>query len=222
MGRGRRCSRSCPPRSGISTEERVSRRVTPGMSRTFAPTRRRHLPSIKWRSTSTEGPRWFRRERPGGRGGTAATSIRTSGGPTAAFACTPASGLFSRRSRQARSVSRRAGTPRESRSLGRSFKRAFGETPHRYLLRRRVERAKELLRNTPLSVTEISLDVGFRSLGSFSTAFRALVGESPREYTEKLGFEVNTDAKMDDFRWLTVNPPGNPSTNSFCSFPVRR
>lgn len=67
----------------------------------------------------------------------------------------------------------------------RSFKRAFGETPHRYLLRRRIERAKELLRNTPLSVTEISLDVGFRSLGSFSTAFRALVGESPREYARR-------------------------------------
>jgi AraC-like DNA-binding protein len=57
----------------------------------------------------------------------------------------------------------------------RSFKKAFGETPHRYLLRRRIERAKELLRNTPLSVTEVSLAVGFRSLGSFSTAFRQLV-----------------------------------------------
>jgi AraC-like DNA-binding protein len=64
----------------------------------------------------------------------------------------------------------------------RSFKRAFGETPHRYLLRRRIERAKELLRNTPLSVTEVSLAVGFRSLGSFSSAFRQLVGESPSAY----------------------------------------
>jgi AraC-like DNA-binding protein len=64
----------------------------------------------------------------------------------------------------------------------RSFKKAFGETPHRYLLRRRIERAKELLRGTPLSVTEVSLAVGFRSLGSFSTAFRQLVGESPGAY----------------------------------------
>jgi AraC-like DNA-binding protein len=64
----------------------------------------------------------------------------------------------------------------------RSFKKAFGETPHQYLLRRRMERAKELLRNTPLSVTEVSLAVGFRSLGSFSTAFRQLVGESPSVY----------------------------------------
>ncbi len=64
----------------------------------------------------------------------------------------------------------------------RSFKKAFGETPHRYLQRRRIERAKELLRNTQLSVTEVSLAVGFRSLGSFSTAFRQLVGESPSAY----------------------------------------
>lgn len=67
----------------------------------------------------------------------------------------------------------------------RSFKKAFGETPHSYLLRRRIERAKELLRNTRLSVTEVSLAVGFRSLGSFSTAFRKLVGESPSEYARR-------------------------------------
>ena len=64
----------------------------------------------------------------------------------------------------------------------RSFRRAFGETPHRYLLRRRIERASELLRETDASVTEISLEVGFRSLGSFSTAFRTLVGEPPSRY----------------------------------------
>ena len=64
----------------------------------------------------------------------------------------------------------------------RSFRAAFGETPHQYLLRRRVERAKELLRATDASVTEISLEVGFRSLGSFSTAFRALAGEPPSRY----------------------------------------
>jgi AraC-like DNA-binding protein len=63
--------------------------------------------------------------------------------------------------------------------FSRSFKRAFGETPHRYLLRRRIERAKELLRGTDLTVTE----VGFQSLGSFSTAFRELVGSSPSEYS---------------------------------------
>jgi AraC-like DNA-binding protein len=66
--------------------------------------------------------------------------------------------------------------------FARSFKRAFGETPHKYLQRRRIERAKELLRGTDLTVTEISLEVGFHSLGSFSTAFRELVGEPPSEY----------------------------------------
>jgi AraC-like DNA-binding protein len=66
--------------------------------------------------------------------------------------------------------------------FARSFKRAFGETPHKYLVRRRIERAKELLRGTDLSVTEISLEVGFQSLGSFGAAFRELVGESPGRY----------------------------------------
>jgi AraC-like DNA-binding protein len=66
--------------------------------------------------------------------------------------------------------------------FSRSFKRAFGETPHQYLLRRRIERAKELLRGTDHSVTEVSIEVGFRSLGSFSTAFRELVGQSPSDY----------------------------------------
>jgi transcriptional regulator GlxA family with amidase domain len=64
----------------------------------------------------------------------------------------------------------------------RSFRGAFGETPHRYLQRRRVERAKELLRATDESVTVISLRVGFQSLGTFSRTFRALAGQSPSGY----------------------------------------
>lgn len=66
--------------------------------------------------------------------------------------------------------------------FARGFKKAFGETPHQYLLRRRLERAKDRLRNTGLSVTEVSIEVGFRSLGSFSAAFRELVGEPPSAY----------------------------------------
>lgn len=64
----------------------------------------------------------------------------------------------------------------------RSFKSTFGETPHRYLQRRRVERSMFLLRETNRSVTDICLDVGFGSLGTFSRTFHDIVGESPTEY----------------------------------------
>jgi AraC-like DNA-binding protein len=64
----------------------------------------------------------------------------------------------------------------------RTFHATFGEPPHRYLQRRRVERAMFLLRETDRSVTEICLDVGFASLGTFGRTFREIVGESPTEY----------------------------------------
>jgi AraC-like DNA-binding protein len=64
----------------------------------------------------------------------------------------------------------------------RQFRATFGETPHRYLQRRRVERAMALLRETERPVTEICLDVGFTSLGTFSRTFRAVVGENPSAY----------------------------------------
>ena len=64
----------------------------------------------------------------------------------------------------------------------RTFRATFGETPHRYLQRRRVERSMFLLRETDRSVTEICLDVGFASLGTFSRTFRDIVGESPTAY----------------------------------------
>ena len=64
----------------------------------------------------------------------------------------------------------------------RTFKETFGETPHRYLQRRRVERAMFLLRETDRSVSEICLDVGFTSLGTFGRTFRRIVGRSPTEY----------------------------------------
>ena len=64
----------------------------------------------------------------------------------------------------------------------RTFRATFGETPHRYLQRRRVERAMFLLRQTDRSVTEICFDVGFTSLGTFSRTFRSVVGQSPTGY----------------------------------------
>jgi transcriptional regulator GlxA family with amidase domain len=69
----------------------------------------------------------------------------------------------------------------------RTFRATFGETPHRYLQRRRVERAMHLLRTSPRSVTDICLDVGFTSLGTFSRTFREIVGESPSAYRGRGG-----------------------------------
>jgi len=66
--------------------------------------------------------------------------------------------------------------------FARTFKAAFGETPHRYLQRRRVERAMFLLRQTDRRVSDVCLDVGFASLGTFSRTFREIVGRSPSEY----------------------------------------
>jgi AraC-like DNA-binding protein len=67
----------------------------------------------------------------------------------------------------------------------RTFRAVFGETPHRYLQRRRVERSMFLLRETDRSVTDICFDIGFTSLGTFSRTFRAIVGESPTAYRER-------------------------------------
>ncbi|CAM4215737.1 helix-turn-helix domain-containing protein [Kibdelosporangium persicum] len=61
----------------------------------------------------------------------------------------------------------------------RSFRATFGETPHRYLQRRRIERAMALLGSPSATVTEVAAKVGFESLGTFSRTFRAIVGVSP-------------------------------------------
>jgi AraC-like DNA-binding protein len=67
----------------------------------------------------------------------------------------------------------------------RTFRDTFGETPHRYLQRRRVERAMFLLRSTDRSVTDVCFDVGFGSLGTFSRTFHGIVGESPTSFRQK-------------------------------------
>jgi transcriptional regulator GlxA family with amidase domain len=66
--------------------------------------------------------------------------------------------------------------------FSRSFRAAFGETPYSYLMTRRIERAKALLRRGDLSVTEVCIEVGCTSLGSFSSRFTELVGETPSSY----------------------------------------
>ncbi len=66
--------------------------------------------------------------------------------------------------------------------FSRCFRSVFGETPHRYLQRRRVERSMFLLRETDRTVTDVCFAVGFTSLGTFSRTFRRIVGESPSAY----------------------------------------
>jgi transcriptional regulator GlxA family with amidase domain len=65
--------------------------------------------------------------------------------------------------------------------FSRSFKEAFGIPPHRYLLTRRIERAKALLRDTDLSITDIAFQTGWSSLGTFGRTFRDITDESPGE-----------------------------------------
>jgi AraC-like DNA-binding protein len=67
----------------------------------------------------------------------------------------------------------------------RSFAQTYGETPMRYLIRRRIERAQDLLRCANVTVTEVCMLIGFSSLGSFSSRFRELVGESPSRYRDR-------------------------------------
>ena len=69
----------------------------------------------------------------------------------------------------------------------RTFRATFGETPHRYLQRRRIERAMFLLRETDRSVSDICLDVGFTSLGTFSRTFQEIVGDPPTTYRWRAG-----------------------------------
>jgi AraC-like DNA-binding protein len=67
----------------------------------------------------------------------------------------------------------------------RLFRQAFNQTPHQYLVERRIEKAKELLSSQDLRVTDICFEVGFESLGSFSSLFHKTVGHPPITYREK-------------------------------------
>src|SRR5690349_11076838 len=81
----------------------------------------------------------------------------------------------------------------------RTFRSTFGETPHRYLQRRRVERAMFLLRETDRAITDICLDVGFASLGTFSRTFSDIVGLSPVAYRK--GAEVKSAPTCVTMAW---------------------
>jgi len=65
-----------------------------------------------------------------------------------------------------------------------AFKRAFGESPHQYLLTRRLERAASLLRGTDYSVARICMDVGLASVGSFTSSFKRVYGSTPTAYRD--------------------------------------
>ena len=69
--------------------------------------------------------------------------------------------------------------------FSRRFREAYSETPYSYLMTRRIERAKALLRNTDMTVTEVCFSVGCSSLGSFSSRFTELVGETPSSYRSR-------------------------------------
>lgn len=75
-----------------------------------------------------------------------------------------------------------AGAHMSAGHLSREFKKTYGESPYSYLMTRRIERAMTLLRRGDLSVTDICFEVGFNSLGTFSTRFSELVGVSPSVY----------------------------------------
>jgi AraC-like DNA-binding protein len=92
----------------------------------------------------------------------------------------------------------------------RSFQAAYGEPPGLYLTRRRIERAKDLLRSANLTVTEICFLVGFSSLGSFSRRFSELVGMSPSAYRGQS--RTRTAAPVPGCFVLMWNKPTGPRT----------
>ncbi|MCW0213189.1 MAG: AraC family transcriptional regulator [Pseudonocardia sp.] len=106
--------------------------------------------------------------------------------------------------------------------FARSFAATYGETPIRYLTRRRIERSQDLLRSANLTVTEVCMLVGFTSLGSFSSRFTELVGESPSAYRDRFAaqgmprvpgcylFMHGVLASGDRATWEKPTPPAPP------------
>src|SRR5215211_1372609 len=95
--------------------------------------------------------------------------------------------------------------------FSREFRRAFGESPHAYLLTRRLERAAALLRNTDRSVTDICLSVGLQSLGSFTTSFTRAYGVPPTAYRAKFP----PAAQQARIPWCVQRVYGRPQHRTF-------
>lgn len=96
----------------------------------------------------------------------------------------------------------------------RLFRAAYGRTPAAYLSERRVERAQDLLRATNLTVTEVCHAVGFSSLGSFSSRFRAVVGESPSEFQRRYAAGAPHIPGCYVFMWGLVERSAAPPTSA--------
>ena len=96
--------------------------------------------------------------------------------------------------------------------FARSFKEAFGVPPHRYLLTRRIERAKALLRDTDLPITEIAFQTGWKSLGTFGRIFRDITGESPGELRAARAGRARTSSSA--CRPASSAPPTGPTSRS--------
>jgi len=115
--------------------------------------------------------------------------------------------LIDRRSTEPLDVDLLAATAHMARAhFIREFRAAFGETPHRYLQRRRIERAMTLLRTTEISVTQACMEVGFTSLGTFSRTFRDIVGTSPSAY--RAGVDPAIAFVPTTFRMRWTRPAG--------------
>ena len=94
----------------------------------------------------------------------------------------------------------------------RTFRSVFGETPHRYLQRRRVERAMFLLRTTERPVTDICFETGFGSLGTFSRTFSVIVGEPPSSYRRR--GVVHPVPSCFAMAWTRPSTPTHPEVSS--------
>ena len=91
--------------------------------------------------------------------------------------------------------------------FGRSFKQAFGVPPHRYLLTRRIERAKAVLRDTDLPIIDVAFQTGWNSLGTFGRIFRDVTGESPTELRER---ERAAEHRLDEVPHCLVSAAHRP------------